>query len=128
MRPKAQRWISISNREESMARTLSRAGLFEGTVLHAHRAALAALRAVFADHGWALPSDRCEDVCALLRAHDITPPRNVAKAAQTLDAHQLRLDPDAPEAPSAACTDEIAVACLDAVTRIRNLVNTVLTR
>ncbi len=128
MRPKAQRWISISNREESMARALSRAGFFEGTVLHAHRAAAAALGAVFADHGWAFTSNRCEDLCAVLRAHDVTPTRDVAKAAKTLDAHELRLDPDAAEEPSAACTDEAAAACLGAVTCIRNFVNAVLTR
>ncbi len=128
MRPKAQRWISISNREESMARALSRAGFFEGTVLHAHRAASAALRAIFADHGWAFTSDRCDDLCVMLRAHDVTPPRDVAGAAKTLDAHELRLDPDAVEDLAAACTGEVAGECLDAVSCVRKFVNTVLTR
>lgn len=128
MRQKAQRRISISNREESMARALSRAGFFEGTVLHAQRAAAAALRAVFAERGWAVASDRCEDLCMMLRAHDITPPRDVAEAAKMLDACALRLDPDSPEDPATACTDEVAAACLDAVSCMRKFVNVVLTR
>jgi len=129
MNENAQLWIGVSNREESMARVLSRADLNEGAVLHARRAASAALVAVFAHHGWAATSDRCEDLCAMLDAHDVTAPQDVRDAAKTLDTHARAVDPGAAGAPpSRGCTREIAASCLDCVTRIRSFVNAALTR
>jgi HEPN domain-containing protein len=112
-----------------MARVLSRAGFNEGVVLHAGRAAAAALGAVFADRGWAITSHRCADLCAMLEAHEVTPPQDVRDAAAALDAAALRLDPErARRSPAEACTDDVAGEALDAVKRIRSFVNTVLTR
>ena len=87
MREKAQLWITVSNREESMARVLSRSDYNEGAVLHAHRAAGMALIAVFAERGWAHTSDRCADLCSMLEAHDIAATAEVRRAAEVLDRH-----------------------------------------
>ena len=129
MRERAQLWIGVSNREESMARVLSRARLYEGTALHARRAASSALIAILAEHGWAHASNGCRDLCRTLEAHAITPPRDVLDAAETLDARAAAADLDATGAPpSESCTDDAAAACLECVTRVRSYVNTVLTR
>ena len=129
MNEKAQLWIVVSNREESMARVLSRADLNEGTVLHAHRAASASLVAIFAHHGFAATSDRSEDLCGMLAAHDVTAPQDVRDAAKTLDSHARKLDPEsAGQPPSRTCTAEVAASCLDCATRIRSFVNAALTK
>ncbi|MFH1730816.1 MAG: hypothetical protein ABIF82_04090 [Planctomycetota bacterium] len=61
----------MSNREESMARVLSRADFHEGTVLRAHRAASSSLVAVLAENGRGHGSDRCADICGALAAHGV---------------------------------------------------------
>ena len=128
MREKAQVWISVSNREQSMANVLSRADFNEGTVLHAHRAAFSSLMAILADNGLRSSSDRCEALCDTLAAHDITSPQDVLDAVKALDAHEQKLDTCATaEAPSETCTLDVVTECLDAVKRIRVFVNTVLT-
>jgi len=125
MREQAHLRINASNREESMARVLSRAGFPEGTVLHAHRAAASALTALFAHNGWACTSDQCEALCNLLDSHQITSPREVLDAARVLDEQaQLVTAQPGTEPPNA---DDASTA-LDRAKCVRNFVNTVLTR
>ncbi|MFO7900836.1 MAG: HEPN domain-containing protein [Planctomycetota bacterium] len=129
MHKRAQLWIQVSNREQSMANVLSRADLFEGAVLHAQRAAASALAAIFAHHGWARTSDLCADLCAMLEAHDVVPPTDVLDAARRLDARLAELDPEAgSEAPSRACTADRAAACLAATKSVRSFVNAFLSK
>ena len=129
MNSQAQLWIAASNREESMARVLSRAQWNEGAVLHAHRAASIALIAVFKARGWAHTSDLCVDLCSMLEAHDLAAPADVRRAAEALDLNRRKADlAEAGPAPSAACTDSVVTESLDAVTRVRSFVNPLLTR
>ncbi len=128
MRERAQLWISASNREETMARVLSRAELNEGTVLHAHRSASSALIAVFENRGLVHTSDQCADLCGMLHAHDVTPPADVTKAADTLDRQAQKVNPETTtEPPWRSCDAAVAAASLDCVKRIRAFVNTALT-
>jgi HEPN domain-containing protein len=128
MRERARQWINRSNREEAMARVLSRNEFPEGAVLHAHRAASAALIAVFAENGWAWTSERCEDLCHMLEAHDTTPHSDIFNASQGLDAagadQNLLATRSAGDPPDA----DTATACLDCVKRVRSFVVTVLGR
>lgn len=129
MRDRAQVWIQVSNREQSMANVLWRAELFEGAVLHAQRAAASALAAIFAHHGWARTSDLCADLCGMLEAHDVVPPTDVLDAARRLDARRSELDPEAGrEAPSRTCTADHAAECLAATKSVRSFVNGVLSK
>lgn len=129
MRERAQLWIGASNREEAMARVLSRADFNDGAVLHAHRAASSSLVAVFAEKGWAYASDRCADLCEMLDAHDVTAPLDVLKAARTLDGHLQKLNAETTQDAAAhTCTAQVAAECLDAVRRLRAFVNSVLTK
>jgi HEPN domain-containing protein len=128
MRERARQWINRSNREEAMARVLSRNDFAEGAVLHAHRAASAALIAVFAENGWAWTSERCEDLCHMLEAHDITPHRDIFAASQQLDAASGDEDLLAPRLAGAPLPPDRATASLDCVKRIRAFVVTVLGR
>ena len=124
MREKTQAWISASNREESMARVLSRAGLHEGMVLHAHRAASCALTAVLEDYGWAPAAARCADLCATLDAHGIAPTPDVTKAAQALDQRVDELNlAAAGDAPARSCDAKVAAQALDGSKTIRAFVN-----
>ena len=128
MHKKAQFWIGISNREESMARLLSRADFNEGSVLHAHRAAFAALMAVLANNGWSSSVRRCKGLCIALGRRGLTLDENVHHAAKTLDAHLSRLDAEAEaRAPADACSRAVAARCLTCVKRVRHFVSTVLT-
>jgi HEPN domain-containing protein len=129
MREKTQCWIAVSNREESMARVLSRADFHEGAVFHAHRAAEAALTAIFAEHGWAHTSNRCADLLSLIEAHKFTPTTDVLRAAQALDEHSGKLDWERTGAePARTCTANVASECLDAIKTIRSFVSTVLSK
>lgn len=128
MREKAQLLIGVSNREEAMARILSRSNFNEGTVLHAHRAAAGALAAVLAEHGWDHASDRCIELCDMLRAHDVGAPDAAATAAQTLDGLLRKLDAESEgRAPSDACDAKVSSIALECARRIRGFVNAALT-
>lgn len=129
MRQNAQLWISVSNREESMARVLSRASFHEGTVLHAHRAALSLFIAVLEENGWAHASDRCADLCGTLDAHDIDVTADAALAAEALDRQvgDLNLD-SAGGAPALTCDAKVAAQSLDCVKLIRSFVTAVLSK
>ena len=123
----AQLWISVSNREESMARVLSRANFHEGTVLHAHRAASSLLIAILEENGWAHVSDRCADLCGALAAHDIAVAADAARAAEALDGQVSNLNLDsAGGAPALNCDAKVAAQSLDCVKLIRSFATTVL--
>lgn len=128
MREQTQLWIGVSNREESMARVLSRANFHEGTVLHAHRAASNSLIAVLAENGRSHTSDRCADLCGALAAHGVVADADVLRAAQALDRQvaQLHLE-SAGGAPARPCDAKVAANSLDHAKCIRGFVNTVLT-
>jgi len=129
MREKTQLWISAGNREESMARVLSRAGFHEGTVLHAHRAASSALIAVFEENGWARLSDQCGALCDMLGAHDVIATADVTRAAAALDREvdELHLNP-ASGAPARPCDAKVAANSLDCARLLRGFVNAVLSK
>jgi|GEM_PF-2751519 len=128
MREKTQLLIGVSNREEAMARILSRSNFNEGTVLHAHRAAASALAAVLAEHDRAHASGLCSELCDMLRAHGAGPPDAAAKAAETLDALLGKLDAVSENrAPSDACDAKVSSVALECARRIRGFVNTALT-
>ena len=126
MREQAQQWIAMSNREESMARVLSRNGFHDGAELHAARAASASLIAVLADQGWPYTSDRCDDLCQLLEAHDMTPPQDVFKAARTLDECAAECSLNHP--PKDGIAQTAVAECLDCVNTVRSFVNAALTK
>jgi HEPN domain-containing protein len=126
MRDQAQQWIAMSNREESMARVLSRSDFHDGAELHAARAASASLIAVLANHGWPYTSDRCQDLCHLLEAHDMLPPQDVFKAALTLDERAAECALNHP--PKEDVGQPAAAECLDCVQTIRSFVNAALTK
>jgi len=127
VRENAHLWISVSNREQSMANVLSRAGFHDGAALHAHRAASSALVAIFAHLGSAPASDRCEDLCQALAAHDMAATREVLGAARTLDAGVATPDLRRPDhAPAEPCDARAGTECLDAMKQIRAFVNTAL--
>ena len=127
MRQNTQLWISVSNREESMARVLTRANFHEGTILHAHRAASSLLIAVLEENGWAHMSDRCADLCSMLEAHDIDVTANAALAAEALDRQVSGLNLDsAGGAPESACDAKVAAQSLDCVKLIRTFVTAAL--
>lgn len=129
MREQAQLWIGASNREEAMARVLSRSDLPEGTVLHAHRAASSSLIAIFAENGWAYTSGRCADLCDMLEAHNVIATRDVIRAAETLDQAAQKLNLNIPgEVPEQSCDAPAGADCLECAKRVRGFVNTVLTR
>lgn len=129
MRKQTQLWIGVSNREESMARVLSRANFHEGTVLHAHRAASTSLIAVLEENGRGHTSDRCSDLCSALDAHGVVATGDVLRAAQALDRRvaQLHLD-SAGGAPARSCDAKVAANSLDHGKRIRGFVNAALTK
>jgi HEPN domain-containing protein len=122
MNEAAQQWIGVSNREEAMARVLSRGGFPEGTVLHVHRAASTALAAVLANTGGA-PAAGATLVDAL-RGLNMALPQEVADAAAVLDAQMSALARGAPTEP---CAPDVAAQCLDALKSVRGFVNAALT-
>lgn len=128
MNEKAQLWIGLSNREESMARVLSRGGLDDGVVLHAQRAVYAALTALFVNSGWPTTSGKCVGLCEMLESRGIVPPAEVRKAAAMLDVEAAKRSlSNAGELPEPASADA-AVACLDAIGCVRKFVNPALSK
>lgn len=129
MRQNTQLWISVSNREESMARVLSRSNFHEGTVFHAHRAASSLLIAALEENGWAHVSDRCADLCGMLEAHDIAVTADAARAADALDRQVSDLNLDSTGgAPARTCDAKIAAQSLDCVKLIRGFVTAALSK
>jgi HEPN domain-containing protein len=126
MREQAQQWIALSNREESMARVLSRNGFHDGAEWHAARAASAALLALLSERGWTAASTSCEALCHLLEAHDLTPPSEVFHAARTLDARTE--DRTLSRPPATPPGQAEAAECLAALQTVRLHVNTALSK